>query len=121
MTAWALFLVSWLLRPGAIALTLALAVVVGAFRPRTPLVGFVGSFVTGQYPVYCSVVSVLGMGLGVLVWRGGSRGLGAVLGGVGGTGPAPRRRLDPRGELGPGRPRRGEPAGSPSVGSPSSP
>lgn len=52
MTAWALFLVSWLLRPGAIALTLALAVVVvGAFRPRTPLVGFVGSFVTGQYPV----------------------------------------------------------------------
>ncbi len=76
MTAWALFLVSWLLRPGAIALTLALAVVVGAFRPPTPLVGFVGSFVTGQYPVYCSVVSVLGMGLGVLVWRVG-RGVSA--------------------------------------------
>ncbi|MBW0106773.1 alpha/beta hydrolase, partial [Pseudonocardia sp. KRD291] len=72
---------AWLLRAvGALWCVGLLVVVVGAFVPRIPLVGFLGSFVTGQYPVHAGLAALLGIGVGVGAWAAGARGTGAVTG-----------------------------------------
>ena len=83
MTAGVLGALTWVLRLGAVAWTLGLLVVlVGAFVPRTPVVGFLGSFVTGQYPVHAALAALVGLGLGAGTAATGARGTGWVLGGV---------------------------------------
>jgi acetyl esterase/lipase len=55
-----------------------LVVVVGAYVPRVPVVGFLGSFVTGQYPVHATLAALLGIGVGAAAWAGGARPTGGV-------------------------------------------
>lgn len=63
---------TWFLRVTALlsAATL-LVVLVGAYRPRLPVVGFLGSFVTGWYPLHATLAAVLTIGFGLLVRRAG--------------------------------------------------
>ncbi|RZT86148.1 acetyl esterase/lipase [Pseudonocardia sediminis] len=70
MTAWLLRLVGGLWCVGL------LVVLLGAFVPRLPVVGFLGSFVTGQYPVHAALAAVLGIGIGAGAWATGARGTG---------------------------------------------
>ncbi|MDL5158560.1 alpha/beta hydrolase [Actinomycetospora termitidis] len=61
-----------------VLLVVALAVVVGgAFAPRVPVIGFLGSFVSGQYPLHAALAAVVGVaaaagliGLGMLRFGG---------------------------------------------------
>ena len=39
-------------------------VVLGSFLPRVPVVGFLGSFVSGQYPLHAALVALAGVGMG---------------------------------------------------------
>lgn len=83
VSAWVVAVLAGLLRLGAALWAVALAiVVVGALAPRLPAVGFLGSFVTGQYPVHALLAAVIGLGLAVGVRGVGSRGLAAAIGGV---------------------------------------
>lgn len=74
MAAWVLRTVTALVGAGL------LVVLVGTFVPRLPLVGFVGSFVTGQYPLHAGLAAVVGVGLGAATWSAGARGTGLVVG-----------------------------------------
>lgn len=65
MAAWVLRTVSALVGAGL------LVVLVGTFLPGLPVVGFLGSFVTGQYPLQVGVVAVLGVGLAAGTWAAG--------------------------------------------------
>ncbi|MCD2195571.1 alpha/beta hydrolase [Actinomycetospora endophytica] len=47
---------------GGVAL---LVVVVGTFLPRIPVIGFLGSFVSGQYPVHVVAAACAGVGVGL--------------------------------------------------------
>jgi acetyl esterase/lipase len=47
---------------GALALAV---VVVGTFLPRVPVIGFLGSFVSGQYPVHVVLAAGVGVGVGL--------------------------------------------------------
>ena len=72
---------AWLLRAAGGLWSLGLVtVVLGAFAPRIPVVGFAGSFVTGQYPVHAGLAAVLGIGVGAGAWAAGARGTGVVTG-----------------------------------------
>lgn len=63
---------SWFLRVVALVWTAVLLIVlVGAYRPQTPVAGFAGSFVTGWYPLHATVLAVLAIALGMLVRRAG--------------------------------------------------
>jgi acetyl esterase/lipase len=63
---------------------LALAVVVlGTFLPRLPVVGFLGSFVSGQYPLHTALGAVVGLAAGVGLLALGVPRLGAVVTAVG--------------------------------------
>lgn len=74
-------MVAWLLRlVGGLWCAGLLVVVVGAFVPRIPVVGFLGSFVTGQYPVHAALAAVLGLGIGAGAWAAGARGTGVLTG-----------------------------------------
>ncbi|HEY2221749.1 alpha/beta hydrolase [Actinomycetospora sp.] len=42
-----------------------LVVVLGTFRPRIPVIGFLGSFVSGQYPVHVVAAALAGVGAGL--------------------------------------------------------
>ena len=42
-----------------------LIVVVGTFLPRIPVIGFFGSFLSGQYPVHVVPAALLGVGMGL--------------------------------------------------------
>ncbi|MBP2368732.1 alpha/beta hydrolase [Pseudonocardia parietis] len=46
-----------------------LVVLVGAFRPETPVLGLAGSFVTGQYPLHLTLAAVLGILIGLAARR----------------------------------------------------
>jgi len=59
-----------------------LIVLAGTFLPRLPVVGFFGSFVTGQYPLHAGLAALLGVGLGAAAWAAGARGTGVVTGAV---------------------------------------
>ncbi|MEJ2869253.1 alpha/beta hydrolase [Actinomycetospora sp. OC33-EN08] len=63
-----------------VLLVLALAVVVaGTFLPRVPVIGFLGSFVSGQYPLHAALAAVLGTAAGAgLLALGAPRFGGAV-------------------------------------------
>ena len=74
MAAWVLRTVSALVGAGL------LVVLVGTFLPRIPVIGFVGSFVTGQYPLHVGLAAVLGVGLAAGTWAAGARGTGVVTG-----------------------------------------
>ncbi|GAA1402672.1 hypothetical protein GCM10009613_62990 [Pseudonocardia kongjuensis] len=50
-----------------------LFVLVGAFRPETPVAGFAGSFVTGQYPLHLALAAVLGILFGLAARSAGAR------------------------------------------------
>ncbi|NMO91103.1 alpha/beta hydrolase [Actinomycetospora sp. TBRC 11914] len=67
---------------GAVAL---LVVVVGTFLPRVPVVGFLGSFLSGQYPVHVLPASLLEVGAGLGLAALGAPGFGAVVAAVGGV------------------------------------
>lgn len=49
-----------------------LIILVGAFRPETPVLGLAGSFVTGQYPLHVALAAVLGILIGLGVRRAGA-------------------------------------------------
>lgn len=55
-----------------------LLVVVGAFLPRLPVLGFLGSFVTGQYPLHAALAALVGVGLGAGAWATGAVRVGVV-------------------------------------------
>ncbi|GAA4941271.1 acetyl esterase/lipase [Actinomycetospora succinea] len=64
----------WLVRTvGIVWLLLVLVVAVGSYAPRLPVIGFLGSFVTGQYPVHAALAAALGIGLGAATWALGGR------------------------------------------------
>ncbi|GLZ44390.1 hypothetical protein Acsp06_05750 [Actinomycetospora sp. NBRC 106375] len=64
----------WLVRAGAVVWLLAVLVVaVGTYAPRLPVIGFLGSFVTGQYPLHAALAGVVGVGLAGLAWNLGAR------------------------------------------------
>lgn len=70
---------AWLWRVVAVLWTSGLlVVVVGAYLPRLPGIGFLGSFVTGQYPLHAALAALVGVGIGALTWAAGARGVGAV-------------------------------------------
>ena len=72
--------VAVLVRVVAVVWTLGVgAVVVGAFVPRLPVVGFLGSFVAGQYPLHAGLAAVVAVALAGATWAVGSRGTGAAL------------------------------------------
>ncbi|MEQ3549940.1 alpha/beta hydrolase [Pseudonocardia nematodicida] len=57
---------TWFLRVLALAWAAVLLVIlVGAFRPETPGIGFAGSFVTGLYPLHVALAAVLGILIGL--------------------------------------------------------
>jgi acetyl esterase/lipase len=66
---------------GAIVL---LVVVVGTFLPRVPVIGFLGSFLSGQYPVHVLPAAVLEAGVGLGLVALGVPTLGTTLVVVGG-------------------------------------
>ena len=49
-----------------------LVVLVGAFRPETPVLGLAGSFLTGRYPLHVALAAVLGILLGLAVRKAGA-------------------------------------------------
>jgi len=64
----------WLVRTvGVVWLLGVLVVAVGTYAPRLPVIGFLGSFVTGQYPLHAALAAALGVGLGALTWGLGAR------------------------------------------------
>ena len=64
----------WLVRTvGVVWLLGVLVVAVGTYAPRLPVIGFLGSFVTGQYPLHAALAAVLGVGLGAVTWALGGR------------------------------------------------
>ena len=70
---------TWVLRLLAVVWTSGLlVVVVGAYAPRLPVIGFLGSFVTGQYPVHATLGAVIGVGVGAGAWALGARPTGVV-------------------------------------------
>lgn len=72
---------TWVLRLVAVVWTSGLlGVVLGAYLPRLPVIGFLGSFVTGQYPVHATLAAVLGVGIGGAAWALGARPTGLVAG-----------------------------------------
>ncbi|GAA4861188.1 alpha/beta hydrolase [Actinomycetospora straminea] len=73
----------WLVRVVAVVWLLGVLVVaVGTYAPRLPVIGFLGSFVTGQYPLHAALAALTGVGLGVLARALGARTDGAVVAGV---------------------------------------
>ncbi|MDD7964970.1 alpha/beta hydrolase family protein [Actinomycetospora lemnae] len=73
----------WLVRVLAVVWLLGVLVVaVGTYAPRLPVVGFLRSFVTGQYPLHAALAALAGVGLGVLARVLGARTDGAVVAGV---------------------------------------
>ncbi|MEJ8277679.1 alpha/beta hydrolase [Pseudonocardia spirodelae] len=52
---------------------LLLVVLVGTFRPQTPVLGFAGSFVSGQYPLHVALAGVLGIAFGLAARAAGAR------------------------------------------------
>ncbi|MEJ2887082.1 alpha/beta hydrolase [Actinomycetospora aeridis] len=70
----------WLVRTVALVWLLGVLVVaVGTYAPRLPVVGFFGSFVTGQYPLHAVLAAALGVGLGAVTWSLGGRDGAAVV------------------------------------------
>lgn len=64
----------WLVRTvGIVWLLVVLLVAVGTYAPRLPVIGFLGSFVTGQYPLHAVLAAALGVGLGALARTLGAR------------------------------------------------
>ncbi|MEJ2859972.1 alpha/beta hydrolase [Actinomycetospora flava] len=64
----------WLVRTvGIVWLLGVLVVALGTYAPRLPVIGFLGSFVTGQYPLHAALAALLGVGLGVGTWLLGGR------------------------------------------------
>lgn len=49
-----------------------LVVLVGAFRPETPVLGLAGSFLTGRYPLHVALAAVLGILLGLAARKAGA-------------------------------------------------
>jgi acetyl esterase/lipase len=71
---------TWVLRLLAVLWTSGLLVVVlGAYVPRLPVIGFLGSFVTGQYPVHAALAALVGVGVGAGAWALGARPTGVVV------------------------------------------
>jgi acetyl esterase/lipase len=71
----------WLVRVVAVVwIGTVLVVAVGTYAPRLPAVGFLGSFVTGQYPLHATLAALVGVGLGALARGLGSPRAGGVLG-----------------------------------------
>ena len=71
----------WLVRVvGVVWLAAVLVVAVGTYAPRVPVIGFLGSFVTGQYPLHAALAALAGVGLGGLAWALGSPRTGIVVG-----------------------------------------
>nr|WP_246325902.1 alpha/beta hydrolase [Actinomycetospora corticicola] len=64
--------------------TVALAVIVlGTFLPRVPVIGFLGSFVSGQYPLHAALGALVGLAAGVGLLALGVPRLGGVVTTVG--------------------------------------
>lgn len=64
----------WLVRTvGIVWLLAVLVVAVGTYVPRLPVIGFLGSFVTGQYPLHAALAAALGVGIGALARTLGAR------------------------------------------------
>lgn len=59
-----------------------LVVLVGAFRPQVPVVGFAGSFVTGWYPLHATLAALAGIVLGLAARRAGMPVTGYLTAGV---------------------------------------
>ncbi|GAA4802696.1 hypothetical protein GCM10023200_44880 [Actinomycetospora chlora] len=71
----------WLVRAVAVVwLVGVLVVAVGTTLPRVPVIGFLGSFVTGQYPLHAVLAGAVGIGLGGLALAAGARPDGLVVG-----------------------------------------
>ncbi|WP_433787718.1 alpha/beta hydrolase [Actinomycetospora sp. CA-101289] len=71
----------WLVRVVAVVwIGTLLVVAIGTYAPRLPVLGFLGSFVTGQYPLHAALAALVGVGLGALAWGAGSPRVGGVLG-----------------------------------------
>jgi acetyl esterase/lipase len=68
---------------GVVGAAVLLVVVVGTFLPRTPMIGFFGSFVSGQYPVHVVPAALVGTGLGLGLVALGVPGLGVTVAVVG--------------------------------------
>ncbi len=62
-----------------------LVVVVGTFLPRIPVIGFFGSFLSGQYPVHVVPAALVGVGVGLGLAAAGVPRLGTVVAVVGGV------------------------------------
>ncbi|MBN9738979.1 Esterase/lipase [Pseudonocardia sp. Ae168_Ps1] len=63
---------SFLRRSALVWAAVLLVVLVGAFRPETPVIGFAGSFVTGQYPLHAAIAAVLGILIGLAARKAGA-------------------------------------------------
>lgn len=64
----------WLVRTvGIVWLLGVLVVAVGTYAPRLPVIGFLGSFVTGQYPLHATLAAALGVALGAAALALGAR------------------------------------------------
>ena len=68
---------------GVVGAAVLLVVVVGTFLPRTPVIGFFGSFVSGQYPVHVVPAALVGLGAGLGLVALGVPGLGVPVAVVG--------------------------------------
>jgi acetyl esterase/lipase len=69
---------------GVAGAAVLLVVVVGTFLPRIPVIGFFGSFLSGQYPVHVVPAALVGIGLGLGLVALGVPALGVVVAVVGG-------------------------------------
>jgi acetyl esterase/lipase len=68
---------------GVVGAAALLVVVAGTFLPRIPVIGFFGSFVSGQYPVHVVPAALVGIGPGLGLVALGVPGLGVVVALVG--------------------------------------
>ncbi len=70
---------------GVVGAGALLIVVVGTFLPRIPVIGFFGSFLSGQYPVHVVPAALVGVGVGLGLVAVGVPRLGTVVAVVAGV------------------------------------
>jgi acetyl esterase/lipase len=64
---------------GVVGAVVLAVLVLGTFLPRLPVIGFLGSFVSGQYPLHAALGAVVGLGAGLGLLALGVPRLGGVV------------------------------------------